>query len=275
MHIIEQFVEGKTKDSTECEDGIFVSDHFVAVIDGASSKTQVLYDGKKTGLIARDLVNNALATLPADADARHGFGVLNRALYAWYESHHISDLMRKKPYERCAASVALYSENHRELWMVGDCQALVGTEHITNTKYIDTVSDAARAAFIEGEVRKGVAIDALRENDTGRAFIQPLLDRQNYFQNTRGGTVFDYEVLDGFFTDDLPIKITSIPADTKEIVLASDGYPALMPSLSDSEAALAKILADDPLLFRVYRSPKGHMHGTNSYDDRAYVRFVP
>ncbi len=275
MKIVEQFVQGKTQNPDECEDGIFVNEYFVAVVDGASSKTQKLYDGKKTGRIARDVVLSALAEVVPDVDARALMHRLNSAVYAWYESQGIVNMVSAQPFERCSASVAVYSVHAHELWMVSDCHALVDGVHIQNTKHIDAVSDEARAAFLEAELRKGVTIESLRQHDTGREFIRPLLDRQNYFQNVDGGSVFDYEVIDGFFTDSQPIKIVPIAVGAKEVVIATDGYPELKRTLDASEAALTTVLRDDPLLFKTHRSPKGYMQGNNSYDDRAYVRLTP
>jgi glycerophosphoryl diester phosphodiesterase len=275
MKVVEQFIQSKTPNPDECEDGIFLTEHFAAVVDGATSKTGKMYDGKKTGRIARDLVLEALATLAPETDARTAMHTLNGALNVWYELHGVTELMRTKPAERCSASVIMYSVHQSELWMVGDCQALIGgVHHIDNSKFIDQVSDNARAAFIEAELRAGKTVAELQAHDTGRDFIMPILERQNYFQNVAGGTDFDYEVIDGFFTDSLPIRIEHVDSGSTELVLASDGYPVLQPTLAESEAELATTLAEDPLLYTKHRSPKGLMAGNVSYDDRAYVRLV-
>ena len=272
MKVLEQFIQSKTPNPDDCEDGIFVGGGIVAVVDGASSKTPTLYDGKKTGRVAKDLVLEALATLAPTTDARTAMRTLNTAISNWYESQGNTELMRSKPAERCTASVVIYSAAHNELWMVGDCQALIDETHVKNDKYIDSVSDNARAAFLEAEIRAGKTIGELQDRDTGREFIVPLLERQNYFQNAAGGTDFDYEVIDGFFAEVFSIKIVPVPTGAKEIVLASDGYPELHTTLAASEANLITVLTEDPLLFKKFRSPKGLMKGNVSYDDRAYVR---
>ena len=59
-----------------------------------------------------------------------------------------------------------------------------------------------------------------------------------------------------------------------EVVLATDGYPVLCPTLQATENALAQLLHDDPLLIHHYQATKAHMHGNNSFDDRAYLRVV-
>ena len=43
MKIAEQFIQGKHS-AADCEDGIVVTDHFAAVIDGSTSKTPFRLD---------------------------------------------------------------------------------------------------------------------------------------------------------------------------------------------------------------------------------------
>ena len=59
-----------------------------------------------------------------------------------------------------------------------------------------------------------------------------------------------------------------------EIVLASDGYPVIKPTLEQSETYLKTILERDPLCIKEFITMKGLVPGNNSYDDRAYVRFI-
>ena len=58
-----------------------------------------------------------------------------------------------------------------------------------------------------------------------------------------------------------------------EVVLASDGYPFLKPTLSASEAALAEQIANDPQNIHSFIATKGIVEGNKSFDDRTYIRF--
>lgn len=69
IQVLERFVEGKTDDGT-CEDMIVVTDHFAAVIDGASDATGARFAGKTGGRFAAEVVAATIASLPANADAR-------------------------------------------------------------------------------------------------------------------------------------------------------------------------------------------------------------
>ena len=88
-----------------------------------------------------------------------------------------------------------------------------------------------------------------------------------------GARMYKVRVLDGFFEDMSSIKIIDVPDNAQEIVLASDGYPELLPTLEESERALKEILAEDPLFILRHKSTKGLQKGNNSFDDRAYIRF--
>jgi hypothetical protein len=60
----------------------------------------------------------------------------------------------------------------------------------------------------------------------------------------------------------------------ESVVLASDGYPRLMPTLKECEEQIRYILEKDPLCFRDNPRTKGVMHGMTSFDDRAYWRGI-
>ena len=52
---MEEYKEGKAGEK-ECEDELFLSKHFVAVIDGVTSKSDFRYQGKTTGKLAAETI---------------------------------------------------------------------------------------------------------------------------------------------------------------------------------------------------------------------------
>lgn len=68
------------------------------------------------------------------------------------------------------------------------------------------------------------------------------------------------------------VRTIPVPEPPTEVVLASDGYPQLCPTLAESEAALRRQLDDDPFCIRTFKATKGRMVGNQSFDDRAYLR---
>ncbi|GHO65551.1 hypothetical protein KSC_044430 [Ktedonobacter sp. SOSP1-52] len=268
----EQFLAAKTGVEVDCEDAIYVGPHFIAVIDGATSKTSRRWDGQTGGRIGATVLRDAFGTLPPDATARQAVDQLTMALQQLYEQHKVVDIMQSDPVQRAVASFIAVSFFRKEVWLVGDCQCLLNQEHIVNTKEVDRITSLARSMFLEAEIAQGKSLDQLRQEDTGRAFIFPLLERQMIFQNNPSAGQYWFPVLDGFHVPDEGIRVLPLPEDITTIVLASDGYPVLKETLVSSEQALQELLVEDPLLFRKCLSTKGMVSGNSSYDDRAYVK---
>lgn len=274
MKVIEEFIQGKANNSALCEDAIFVSNDFVAVIDGATSKSERLWDGKTSGKIASQILQQKMADIPRESTAEKAALLLNDAIANWYKSQKCFELMAKNPVERATASILIYSRYQKQIWFIGDCQSMIDNTLITNMKPIDTLIENLRAFYLEYELLNGKSIQDLLDHDTGRDAVVPFIAKQTYLQNADSPSEFVYDVIDGFFSRMQSIKICDVPEKAKHLVLASDGYPSLKNSLEKSEAALAEILAEDPLCFRKFRSTKGIKKGNVSYDDRAYVKIA-
>lgn len=273
VHIEERFLASKTGKAEDNEDAIHISDSFVAVIDGATSKTARLWQGRTSGQLAAHLLHEALGQLPEDATLQQAIEHLSEAIRGIYMRDRMLEMVASNPVERITASLAMASLRRKEVWLIGDCACIVGGRRITNRKAIDRVLAEARSAYLESELLRGKSIDDLRAHDTGREFIFPLLERQTLFQNTTSANAYSYAVLDGFPIPTRQIRICPIPPAPTTVVLATDGYPALHESLAVSERALQRIIERDPLLMRQYKSTKGVQAGNISYDDRAFVRF--
>ena len=87
-------------------------------------------------------------------------------------------------------------------------------------------------------------------------------------ENTAGE--YGYPVLNGHGIN--PDMIVTHPvSDGERVILCSDGYPFVQRSYEDSEAELAKLLEEDPLLYKNYKSTKGQGINAVSFDDRAWV----
>ena len=89
------------------------------------------------------------------------------------------------------------------------------------------------------------------------------------------GQNVEYAVVDGFDIPQDKVRIIAVGESASEIVLASDGYPLLMPTLEASEQALQAQMATDPLNIGRFKATKAFLAGNNSFDDRSYIRFEP
>lgn len=269
MKLIEEFICGKKNDPALCEDMIVTTPDFMAVIDGATSKSCSEMAGKSGGRFAAEIMARAIETLPADMHGKDAMRQLSGILIAATRAHMpVTDKVEKP-----CCSLAIYSRIRREVWRVGDIGILLDDAAYMAVKDVDDVTSRARAMMIETLLAQGKTVAELQEHDTGRDFIFPLLQQQHHFANRADDCVFGYGVMNG---DDIPERYIEImpAADTKEIVLASDGYPVLHQTHAETEKALQAILRDDPLLYKEYPSTKGLEKGLVSFDDRSYLRFA-
>jgi len=85
MKVIEQFIRSKTYRPSECEDSIFVSDNFAAVIDGVTSKSTREYNRESSGKACSQLLRNALEDLPLKSTAYQTIEFLTSRVYRLYK----------------------------------------------------------------------------------------------------------------------------------------------------------------------------------------------
>ena len=289
MKIIESSIIGK-KSPEACEDGMVITDDFIAVIDGSTSKTpKHLNPDMKNGRYAMMLISEYIREeLKADASVDDFCQGVTAYIYnKVYEKLGVEERLKEHPEERLTASAILYSRTRNEVWMVGDCQAIIAGKLYENGKPYEQEIARKRVELIEQGLSPAEA----------RKQIEPLL-----IEAMLSGQNQTYTVIDGFpiyregvkvvsVSDSCSVQDTVPASDTvpcsdsvsasgtifvssSEIVLASDGYPFLKPTLAASEAALAEQIANDPQNIHSFIATKGIVEGNKSFDDRTYIRFV-
>lgn len=263
---IEHYIEGKYDDQTLCEDGLFIAEDCVAVIDGVTSQTGYRFQEMYGGCFAKNLILECLETMDLSQYEAVGFfkkinqviGEKTKELYPDLE-------FAKYP----KAVMILLNRAKKEIWNYGDCQCMVDGEILTKSKKIDVLHSELRSVVLEDEIRKGKSVEELLQNDIGHAAIKNSLKHQYLLANTKNE--YGYPVLNGYSFESEYVKIYPVHSG-QEIVLASDGYPKVFHSLDESEKYLQHIIKTDPLCFREYKSTKGIGQGRNSFDDRTYWR---
>lgn len=268
MYIIEQNTVPKST-TTPSEDAVVVTDYFAAVIDGATPKTSFRYpSGETPGQLAAKALSEAIRQLPPTASAAEATTLLAAAL-------HQDNVL---PCDRPIASCALFSATKHEVWMLGDCHFATlsadGTlAYHKNAKTIDTVLADWRRAVLTSLLSRGIIKpEQIQTDDPGRRIIQPHITRQVRFQNLDNGHRFAYCMLDGEPVPENFIRIFPIEAKCTQLILATDGYPEILPTLKASEDRLAELLAIDPLCIGPLMGTKGVRSGNQSFDDRTYLR---
>lgn len=272
-NILEYFIRSKSGLKEKCEDAIHIGSDFIAVIDGATDKSKIIWKHGSRGQTISQLIDESLGKLCIEATATEAVAHINEAVKYVYRTNKIEERVKTHTTERLTASVAIYSKYRREIWMIGDCQARFGGSNFYNKKRIDELISYARSVRLELLLADGRTEEELRGPDPGREFILPLLREQTKLQNNPSAGYLWYAVIDGFAFPESGIKVIPVPSDIEEIILATDGYPFIEDTLKDSEEALKKTLRDDPLLIRNFRTTKCPSGPDESFDDRAFVRF--
>ena len=294
MKVIESSIIGK-KSPEACEDGMVITDDFIAVIDGSTSKTpKHLNPDMKNGRYAMMLISEYIREeLKADASVDDFCQGVTAYIYnKVYEKLGVEERLREHPEERLTASAILYSRTRNEVWMVGDCQAIIDGKLYENGKPYEQEIARKRVELIEQGLSPAEA----------RKQIEPLLIEAMLSGQNQTNTVIDgfpiyrkgvkvVSVSDSCSVQDSVPASNSVPAldsvpcsdsvsasatisvSSSEIVLASDGYPFLKPTLAASEAALAEQIANDPQNIHSFIATKGIVEGNKSFDDRTYIRF--
>ncbi|SDM24597.1 hypothetical protein [Sediminibacillus halophilus] len=271
IHVIESFLQGKRPDPELCEDMLVINEDFTAVIDGATNVSGKKINGKSPGRIAGEIVKQTVERMDKKVTLEGMIEQINQSMQSFYQKQELLEEISRVKWLAPSACMAIYSNYHREVWQIGDCQAIIEGKLYKNEKQLDTITANARSLYLEAELKKGKAVEDLLVHDTGWEFIQPLILQQYYLQNDPKNQ-YGYEVINGFPVDQNMVQVTPVPAGKTEVILASDGYPFLRNNLSESEVALEKLLREDPLCFRAYKASKGMAKGNESFDDRAYIR---
>lgn len=295
MKIIESSIIGK-KSPEACEDGMVVTDDFIAVIDGSTSKTpKHLNPDMKNGRYAMMLISEYIQEeLKADASVDEFCQGVTAYIYnKVYEKLGVEERLKERPEERLTASAILYSRTRNEVWMVGDCQAIIDGKLYENGKPYEEKIARKRVELIEqglspAEARKQIEPLLIKAMLSGQNQTYTVIDGfPIYREGVKVVSVSDSSSVQGSVSSSDSCSVQdpvscsgsasasdTIPSSSSEIVLASDGYPFLEPTLAASEAALAEQIANDPQNIHSFIATKGIVEGNKSFDDRTYIRFV-
>lgn len=289
MKIIESCIIGK-KSQEACEDGMVVTDDFIAVIDGSTSKTpKHLNPDMKNGRYAMMLISEYIREeLKVDASVDDFCQGVTAYIYnKVYEKLGVEERLKEHPEERLTASAILYSRTRNEVWMVGDCQAIIDGKLYENGKPYEQEIARKRVELIEqglspAEARKQIEPLLIKAMLSGQNQTYTVIDGfPIYREGVKVVSVSDSSSVQDSVpaSDSVPCSDSAsasdtIPSSSSEIVLASDGYPFLKPTLAASEVALAEQIANDPQNIRSFIATKGIVEGNKSFDDRTYIRFV-
>lgn len=245
-----------------------ITENFIAVVDGVTSKTDYFHLGKTTGRVAMEIVKKQIEELPPTAKLEEFVQNVNKGFASLYREVDFPYEKKKNGFQ--AVSV-IYSNFYREIWLIGDCQLVIDGKSYTNPKKSDSILAEMRSLILKINELKGNEISGHR--DEGRELILPWIVESAIFANC-DIPEFGYAVLNG---EDIPeslLKVFPLDEGYHEIILASDGYPRLEDTLEKTEDRLKEQIDTDPMCYKDFHSTKGIIGNSKSFDDRTYIRFV-
>ena len=266
MKLIESFTIAKTGMEQANEDGYYIDNSFVAVIDGATSKKSGNIQGISSGRFAMQKIKEALKKVNPKDTPIEILTFINNFLKESVKSLDIKNL------DTPAASILICNLQREEIILYGDCAYSVNGKTYKIIKNADKVLSQKRAEIIKNAINNGVSISEIRQNDIGRqAIINDLINQANNFANFNNQN--GYPCINGTDIIESFIKIEKIKKKD-EIIMCSDGYPVIENTLEKSEEKLKKLLKKDILCISELCSTKGVKIGDISFDDRTYLRFI-
>ena len=220
------------------------------------------------GRYAMQLVSRYIRRMPADISCQQFCKGVTRTIARHYWLRFPKQRMAEHPEERLTASAVIYSRRRHEVWLVGDCHCLIGHQYYDNPKPYEQQLAEMRAQKVRELLDAGVPQhNLLQAHDPARDVMIPTMLEVMKNQN------ITYAVIDGFPIPQQLVPVITLDFQPWEIVLASDGYPFLAPTLAETEALLASQRQNDPLNIGTFKATKAFVEGNNSFDDRSYIRF--
>lgn len=271
FEVIESSSVAKCGDERGNHDAVVINDSYVAVFDALQARGWRAWNKRPAGVFARDIMVSTLEGLPGDAEAQDVIRALQEVLQAEAKSC-IEEMSDDQIYAYPQSRALIYSIAKHEIWRLGDSPFCINGK--LNYQRSEGYEKAAekRAEVMERFLANPLSdMKDLINTDYGRSSAMDIIieeeKRVDGVLTLSGRPDVDIDAL----LDNVEIFDVEPGA---EVILASDGYPKVLPTLEESEQWLADERARDPLFVRDYKALQGAKDEEAGYDDRSYVRFI-
>lgn len=250
----------------------YISEDFVVIADGVTSKSDFSYEGKSTGKIAAEIIVSSFDKILKNATSNEVISIINNDINDFYKQV-------KFPYSKSKmglqAACVIYSNFYREIWIIGDCQVAVDGMVYLNPKKSDTILAEVRSLILHiFKMKDKYTVEEWEKAlIKARAAIEPWIVEANVFAN-HPNDEYGYAVINGENIPENLIKTIQLDDSHHEITLTSDGYPEIKDNLKEAEEYLRTIIEKDPACYELYCSTKGIKGNQESFDDRTYIKFL-
>ena len=128
IKIVERFIKGKKDNEELCEDGLVITDNYISVIDGVTSKGKILWDNKTSGVYVKNLLVEAITKMSPNFDAKNCIEYLSSLINDEYKKRNMYEIAKEHLEERLQANLVIFNIKKNEIWLWGDCQTLVNNK---------------------------------------------------------------------------------------------------------------------------------------------------
>jgi hypothetical protein len=249
--------------SRPCADFLVLGRWAAGVVDGSSPKPGVPSPG---GEVVARTVAAELESLTEDVTVEEVVSLVSQAVARLRDNGNLDFGARA-----CATFAVLHAPS-RQVWRVGDPAVLVSGKSVPQRPRTgELIVARARALVLRQRLLAGASVEQLRAHDPGREAVSELLVSLDGFRNSEKAGDFGYGAIDGGTVPPVFVERFDLPPSECDVVIATDGYTDVMPSLAETEALLAERLRADPLLIEEPPQTKGMNLSSRSFDDRAYL----
>lgn len=162
---------GKTRKKND--DGLYVGENFVAVIDGVSSKSSIEIEGRKVNIA--DIIVEAIKkidrwnapTYAKTMNIEEFTRAINMYIKKFCGLHNVSLTENK-----LEATAAIYSKYYNQIWLVGDCRAVYDGKTIDNELKADDLYAEIRYEIIKSLLKHGYTEKDIFKDDISKEIIK-------------------------------------------------------------------------------------------------------
>ena len=209
---IESTSVGKTR--IKNDDGIYIGTNFAAVIDGVSSKSSIIVNGKKVRIA--DIIIDAIKKIDNDNAPKYAkefdldefLKIINMYISKYCEKFGIS--LKDNKLE---ATGAIYSKYNNQIWIIGDCRAVYDGKQITNDLEADELYTKIRIEIINSLLKQGYTIQDIFENDVSVDIINNPDTCTEYIQDEK-----EANRIKEFIKDQMHMALLETGFDEEQII---------------------------------------------------------
>jgi serine/threonine protein phosphatase PrpC len=280
MISIEAWSVSKVGDDSKNEDRLLFDHDFVALADGATDKSGVIYPSKNSG--GRELA--AIATEGAKLSSENGYDLADEvtdAVRIFYGENNPDALTDSSKRASTTLVVARFLLDRIVVTQIGDTNVRVTLRsgeriELSNDKLIDEENAALRSARIKKQLedyetehgRLATGETLLRIIGSGRDVIKERLEGQHLLQNSDTDEQYGYGTIDGSniprtFQNGSPTEYVKQyefdRADVASVELVSDGFYGQYPkraTIDEYRILHEAVHKTDPFKYTTYLSTK-------------------